>query len=438
MGPPRDAGRRLRVLVIGGGIGGLCLAQGLRQAGIADVVVYERDRSARGRMQGYRLRISPEGEQALRECLPRRAQDLLTTTSNMRGEEGLAAYDEQLNPLWAPEFDDPRGDAPDKVDAVDRVTLRRILLAGLDDVVRFGKRFTHLEQVNGKVVAHFAGGDSDAGDVLVAADGAGSQVRAQLRPADRARDLGVRTILSRIPMAKAIEAGLPKVLRDRFVYITGSNGHHLGLMPMVFRTPPREAAARLWPGLEFDETDDYYMSVFNVHRDGLGLADGAFFAMTGEQLCELVLERTTGWHPDLHGVFAHAEAQETHPIALRATLPVEPWAPGNVIPLGDAVHTMPPSGGVGANTALRDASSLCRALVAVSRGERSLLAAVTDYQADMVQYATEATYLSLKIAKWSIQKIDFDESEFPGPFQVPDGAEPAGRQASVAVKGVST
>lgn len=61
----------IRVLVIGGGIGGLCLAHGLRQAGV-DVEVYERDESADGRRQGYRLRISPQGEAGLRACLPDR------------------------------------------------------------------------------------------------------------------------------------------------------------------------------------------------------------------------------------------------------------------------------------------------------------------------------------------------------------------------------
>lgn len=413
-GDSRADGRRrpLRVLVIGGGVGGLCLAQGLRQAGVGNVTVYERDASPRGRMQGYRLRISPEGERALRECLPRAAQDLLTATSNARHELGLAAFDERLNPQPAPTFDDPRGDDPDKIDAVDRVTLRHVLLAGLDDVVHFGKRFVRYELTGGEVVAHFADGTSAAGDVLVAADGAHSTVREQARPGDdRIRDMGVRAILSRTPRSKAIEAGLPETLRDRFVNVTGTDGLRLALMPMVFRTPPARAAAQLWPGLETGDGDDYYMSVFSVHRDVLGLSDEVFFAMTGEQLRRLVLDRTADWHPDLDGVFAHSEPAETYPLALRVTVPVEPWEPGPVIPLGDAVHLMPPTGGVGANTALRDASGLSRALASVDRGERSLVDAVTDYQTDMVRYATAAVQMSLKIARWSMKKIDVSEQE---------------------------
>ncbi|GLW06781.1 monooxygenase [Microtetraspora sp. NBRC 13810] len=410
MDTPRGQDRPSRIIIIGGGIGGLALAQGLKRAGLGDVTVYERDESAAGRMQGYRLRISPEGERALRDCLPPRAQDLLTATANERHEQGLAAYDERLEPQWAPQFDDPRGDAPDKVDAVDRVTLRRILLAGLDDVVRFGRRFTRWERAGDRIVAHFADGGSDTCDVLVAADGANSQVRAQVRPDYRAVDLGVRAILSRTPRAKAIEAGLPETLRDRFVNVTGSNGLRLALMPMVFRTEPRPAAEKLWPGLEFDAAEDYYMSVFSVHRDILGLDDDTFFAMTGRELCDLVLDRTSGWHPDLRGVFAHAEPEETYPLALRATMPVEPWDTVNVVPLGDAVHTMPPTGGVGANTALRDAVSLCRALTSAARGERSLADAVAGYQREMVGYATEATEMSLKIAKWSMRKIDINET----------------------------
>jgi 2-polyprenyl-6-methoxyphenol hydroxylase-like FAD-dependent oxidoreductase len=50
----------LRVIVIGGGIGGLCLAQGLKKSNLG-VAVHERDLSARFRSQGYRLTINAQG-----------------------------------------------------------------------------------------------------------------------------------------------------------------------------------------------------------------------------------------------------------------------------------------------------------------------------------------------------------------------------------------
>jgi 2-polyprenyl-6-methoxyphenol hydroxylase-like FAD-dependent oxidoreductase len=59
----------LHVLIIGGGIGGLTLAQGLKKSG-ANVAVYERDRTMTDRVQGYRVHINPAGSLALHECLP--------------------------------------------------------------------------------------------------------------------------------------------------------------------------------------------------------------------------------------------------------------------------------------------------------------------------------------------------------------------------------
>ena len=59
----------LQVLIIGGGIGGLTLAQGLKKSGVS-VAVYERDRTTTDRVQGYRVHINPAGSLALHECLP--------------------------------------------------------------------------------------------------------------------------------------------------------------------------------------------------------------------------------------------------------------------------------------------------------------------------------------------------------------------------------
>src|SRR5688500_9463639 len=89
----------LRVLIAGGGIGGLCLAQGLRRAGI-DCSVYE---SAPGIVQsGYRLHMNAAGGAALRQCLPENLYELYMQTSrvNVR-REMFVMLDDQGRELGA-------------------------------------------------------------------------------------------------------------------------------------------------------------------------------------------------------------------------------------------------------------------------------------------------------------------------------------------------
>lgn len=62
------------------------------------------------------------------------------------------------------------------------------------------------------------------------------------------------------------------------------------------------------------------------------------------------------------------------------------WTPSPVTLLGDAIHTMTPGRGIGANTALRDAALLCRTLTAVRDGQQPLLQAIGEYEAHMRAY----------------------------------------------------
>ena len=74
----------LHVIIIGGGIGGLTLAQGLKRSGVG-VAVYERDRTPSARLQGYRVHISPGGSRALHECLPPHLCDAFDRTCGKPG-----------------------------------------------------------------------------------------------------------------------------------------------------------------------------------------------------------------------------------------------------------------------------------------------------------------------------------------------------------------
>jgi 2-polyprenyl-6-methoxyphenol hydroxylase-like FAD-dependent oxidoreductase len=67
--------------------------------------------------------------------------------------------------------------------------------------------------------------------------------------------------------------------------------------------------------------------------------------------------------------------------------PTPPWEPSNVTLVGDAIHAMLPTMGMGGNTSLNDAAILAGKLAAVQRGELDLVAAIGDYEHEMREFA---------------------------------------------------
>src|SRR5215831_11293451 len=94
-----EAGNRLKVMIVGAGTGGLCLAQGLNADGIA-VEVFERDYSPTDRLQGYRLSIDANGSHALNSCLPQPLFEKLVQNCAIPSQ-AVSILDHRLNTLLA-------------------------------------------------------------------------------------------------------------------------------------------------------------------------------------------------------------------------------------------------------------------------------------------------------------------------------------------------
>jgi 2-polyprenyl-6-methoxyphenol hydroxylase-like FAD-dependent oxidoreductase len=431
--------RRLDVAVIGGGIGGLCLAQGLKRAGVS-VTVYERDRTADSRLQGFRLNIEPAGSVALHACLPPALWEVLVATAGDPGP-GIGFLDERMRPLVLIGQDRPDRDPLDSTTgehAVSRVTLRKLLLAGLDDVVRFGKESTGFARADdGTVTAKFADGTTATADVLVAADGAGSRVWAQLHPAAGRTALPATAVAGKLFLTEENRRWLPeRLLAGRNVFWPRQDF----LFTAIFRRREDPAAiiARLGDrmrtlGLDPEylladsQDDDYVLWAFIMHRDSLPASFTSKAQGDPAAVRELLAERTIGWHPDLRRLLTASTPDTLYQTGFSAAEPLDRWETGNVTGLGDAVHHMPPVGGLGGNAALRDAHRLCAALTAADRGEEPLPQALRAYEADMLRHGFETVREVVRNTEAAITRSALKRSTARWFFRACGAVPPVGR-----------
>ncbi len=399
------AGRRpLRVAVIGGGIGGLCLAHGLRRAGV-DVTVYERTVVRDDWLQGYRIHINPAGSRALQSCLPTALwQEFLATAGTPAA--GFGFFTEHLDELlYLPNelISGGRDDPTQTHHSVSRISLRQVLLRGLDDVVQFGKTFQQYEQhPDATVTAHFTDGTSANCDVLVAADGANSAVRRQYLPDARRIDTGVVAVAGKLPLTEQTTSWLPERLRTSVSNIMPANDGALFVAVWegdrrTAATPSLDPSTTAPGGLLLDNTQDYLFWAYAAGRDRYPtdvLAGG-----DGAALQHTVATAIAGWHPALSRMVTASHPTTVAPVVVRSMAPVPAWTTTNVTLIGDAIHNMTPMAGIGANTALRDAALLCHQLAAAHRGEAELTSLIHDYETRMLDYGFAAVKLSLRNAR---------------------------------------
>ncbi|MFG1649757.1 FAD-dependent oxidoreductase [Micromonospora sp. NPDC049275] len=380
------------VLIIGAGTGGLCLAHGLRRAGIS-VTVYERHQHSTEGLLGYRVGIGPTGSRALRECLsPKLFATFLATCA--RPPSYFNVVTQRLRQTASFELR-PTADPVHTEHSVARMVLRQVLLTDLGDVVRFDKTFVRYEQHDdGTVTAYFADGTSATGDLLVAADGTHSAVRRQYLPHAVTRDAGTINIATRIPLTAQTRDLVPERVRKGISLIFGAGGTMGVLHVMEFKwaadrtikpgvSADDAALLRGWPGLSTDTSADYInLIIWSTARR----FPADVLQRRGEDLIRVALDLTPNWHPHLRELLRMSDPGSALPIKVSTSEPTPPWKSSTVTLLGDAIHTMTPGRGVGANTALRDARLLCAHLTRAAAGDTTLVQAVADYEAAMVPY----------------------------------------------------
>lgn len=380
------------ISIIGAGLGGLCLGQALKQAGIP-FDIFERDPALNSRIQGYRIRIDANGQDALRTCLPTVLYDLFVQSCTV-ATSGGQFVDTQLRPIrgrapetWSPAQAENEMEIAGDLSA-NRQTLREVLICGLEDHVHFGKHFSHFNTNTDETVQiFFDDGSSIVSSVLIGADGVNSHMRKQLMPEAEPTDTGAVCIYGRVTDQQMLQnlahstlwQGATVVFADGFAAIIDA---------MHFREPLPQLAKSLMPNCQLSAVDDYLYWALIGPRTRFGFQPDV--DLPQNELQTLVATMTHDWDQGLHRLISYSEPSSLAALPIRTAQPDQFWPAGNATLLGDAIHVMSPAGGVGANTALRDASVLAEALCKVAGGQMVLSEALLSYQTEMVKRSGEA------------------------------------------------
>ena len=318
---------RPKVIIVGGGIGGLFAANALIAHGL-QVSVYEQA-PALGEV-GAGVFVTPN---AVRQ-LERVGLGAAVERWGARVGTGSHYFRHDGTPIAPVQVTDASG--WDAVFGMHRADFVNLLAAGLPDgVVHTGYRAVGFEQDEGSARVTFANGASTEAHVVVAADGIHSALQAHVVPPSRPVFHGKISYRGLVSAER-----LPGWPMDRWLMWAGPSKHFL-----VF--PVRHGTMVNYVG--FVPTDEEMKESWSAPGDPQELRQ-AF----------------DGWDPRIGDVLAQVD--HTFRWALYDREPLPTWSHGRLTLLGDAAHPMLPHLGQGANQSIEDGMALATILAGAKHG----------------------------------------------------------------------
>jgi 2-polyprenyl-6-methoxyphenol hydroxylase-like FAD-dependent oxidoreductase len=326
----------MRVVVAGGGIGGLAAALALQRSGV-EVTVLERRTDLAKVATGAGLMVWHNGTSVLERLGVGdavRAHSTPIERFEFRTWRGapLAAWPvgELTRTLGSPTV------------GINRADLHAALAAALEPgTLRLGEACTGFAQDADGVTVELSGGGSERATLLIGADGINSAVRTRLHGPREARYAGYTT--------------------------------WRGVLDFPESDAPSGLARKLWgPGRRFlsyriGDGRLYWLALTRAAAGGSDPEDGRRAA---------VLAAHRGWDAPVEAMIEATDESAIARVDITDHAPLRRWGEGRVTLLGDAAHAMTPNKGQGACQAIEDALVLSRQLV----GEPDVAVALRAYE----------------------------------------------------------
>lgn len=342
------------VLIIGGGLGGLALAQLLLQSSSSiKVLVFERDQNENSREQGYCIGLDSTGLDVLHK---------IRVLDNLLGDESNATYSLSFARILNQYLVKLVEFKATGIKLIYREDLRRALLTNIN--VQWNKRFTSYTICDNGVEAYFEDGTSVRGTILIGCDGAKSLVRTQLIPDFQRNDLRIINVGGTVQQSDSLKK-IQQLTNECLVRILGKQGHTLLILP--FRQ------SWMW-ALSWPEKSNHEETNIETSQ----LIDKARQHFNSDEIVSLIESSSSSTYLGPYRLYSASYLKKN-------PFPNNP----RVILLGDAAHPMTTHAGKGANTAFADAFDLANLLLNPSTSSLS------EYEQKMFERGFAAVKMSL-------------------------------------------